>query len=93
MKSYVANQWAGDLTRPSFAKDPKTTAPRHVQYALGHLAVACLVQEYSFTSMLTLFNLLVRQDKDLDTAARAAYGSSWQVVNDHCANYIRHQLA
>jgi hypothetical protein len=92
-KSYITRQWAGDLTRPTTTKDPKAAVPAHIKYALGHMTVACLVQEYSFTSMLTLFNLLVRDDRDLDTAARAAFGSTWKTVNDHCADYIRTQLA
>lgn len=92
-KSYVVNQWAGDLTQPAKAKDPTTNPPRNIKYALGHLAVTCLVNEYSFSSMLNFFSLLVRDDKGLDTAARASFGSSWQAVNDHCAAYIRKMLS
>lgn len=93
VRDYVTDGWVGDLTDPRTAKSgAEDEAPDDVAYSLGHLAVACLVEERSRGAMLTFFKLLVREGKDIGEAGQTAFGEPWEQTNKHCADHIRRQF-
>ncbi|WP_067494493.1 hypothetical protein [Actinoplanes sp. TFC3] len=58
-------------------------------YGFGHFAADCMAKKYGQGALFTFVRLYLREDKDLDAAARQAFGQSFSAVDRTCLAYIR----
>ncbi|AGZ38577.1 hypothetical protein [Actinoplanes friuliensis] len=84
----------------SGSKRPKTIAPRGLAdnagpdasdafYGLGHFAADCMARKYGQSALFTFVRLYLRENRDLDPAAREAFGRSFASVDKACIAWIR----
>ncbi|GIF15050.1 hypothetical protein [Actinoplanes teichomyceticus] len=61
-------------------------------YAMGHYATACMAAKFGERRMLKFTDLVLREAKKPDEAARTAYGRSFASVDRACLSWIRDRV-
>ncbi|MFI5934811.1 hypothetical protein [Actinoplanes sp. NPDC051494] len=58
-------------------------------YGMGHFAADCMAKKYGQRALFTFARLYLREEKDLDPAARQAFGQPFRTVDKTCLAWIR----
>jgi hypothetical protein len=58
-------------------------------YGLAHFAVECLVAEYGEARAMNFVRLRLREDRELDSAAQEAFGTSFSSVDKGCLSWMK----
>ncbi|GAA4596015.1 hypothetical protein GCM10023107_36180 [Actinoplanes octamycinicus] len=61
-------------------------------YAMGHYATACMAAKFGERKLMQFTNLVLREAKKPDEAARTAYGKSFSAVDKACLSWIRDRV-
>jgi hypothetical protein len=88
VRRFVSGSWDGDpaVTAPGFSATLEEAAAR---YGIGFLSVRRMADVYGEDAMIEFFGLVVHDDVSLDSAAREAFGQSWESIRADCVTYIR----
>jgi hypothetical protein len=63
------------------------------RYGIGYYAVRRMAERFGQAKMMAFFTAVVLEGgTSLDTAAREAFGATWENVDADCARYIRRQV-
>lgn len=71
---------------PLWPKSPSSEVGR--LYGYGHLGVTCMAKKFGERKMLTFITLTLREKKDYDPAAKAAFGRPFAEVDKVCAGDV-----
>jgi hypothetical protein len=61
-------------------------------YGFGHFVADCLARKYGQGALFDFVRLYLRENKDLDPAAREAFGKSFASVDKTCMAWIRDRV-
>jgi hypothetical protein len=61
-------------------------------YGMGHFAADCLARKYGQRALFTFVRLYLRENRDLDPAAREAFGRPFATVDKTCMAWIRDRV-
>ncbi|MEV4641088.1 hypothetical protein AB0J80_27470 [Actinoplanes sp. NPDC049548] len=64
----------------------------HRLYAMGHFAATCMADTYGERKLFAFTDRVLRRGDTLDTAARAAYGTSFDAVDKTCLKWIKQRV-